>query len=635
MPRSRLTTWLSIGVILLVGVGVYWPLLRFSFFGEDPHDIGQVQTLNYWQLLTSPISGAYYRPLTSVLTKLLQTGDSEFSPWPYYALGLGGRLAAAAMLYGAARRWFKSAPAAFGSALLFVLHPPGFEAMARTSSLHSVIVALFIGATWAYTVGREQGQRGLILLSGGLSILAPLLHENGLVLPAFLLLLEIYLARTRRVSRFDWRVFAFFTPACVFAILWLNIPKPVLPAEMGFRPLGLLYMLQGLDYPIARLISQSGGWGLSQGWQAGAALLLALMFLGLAYGKRRWPELLLFLAWGGIASSPAWLSLSLEYLLLGGRVFYFPAFSFALAWGGVIGPGRLKTLGGGIVVGVIAAQSFLILREQIALYQSGSDLMKEMVDLGRRGDRLLFINFPDRFEYRVPLYPLGYWGMLIAPVSQDLADFTRLSSGLELETESLSDFPLLAGQIEASPYRVNTRGVDAHASELMYEKILWADAVYFTDYQPDGRLALRWVGDVRETPATEKRLGQFGGVAELRQVETQAAGGTMQLTLYWVALQPARPTDTIFIHVIDAAGALVGQGDGESLGGLLPPSAWRVGQEIVDRRPVVSEGLLPPGEYRLTVGMYDRSTGNRYPAYDRTGQAMPEGELEAAQVVMP
>lgn len=628
------TGWLT-GILLLIGLGVYWPVFGFSFFGEDPHDMGQVRHFGYWQLLTTPASGAYYRPLTLILTKLLKTPGPGFSPWPYYVLGIGGRLASTILLYGVARRWLKNEWAAFASAVLFVLHPLGFEAMARTSSLHSIIVALVLGTLWLYTAGRESGKRRWILVGLLFSSIAPLLHENGLVLPALILLLELYLVGSRRVERFDRFALVFLAPALIFVAIWLAIPKPVLPAEVGVRPLGLLYMLQGLDYPLARLISQTGGWGLSPVWQAGTALLLSSIILAAAYGKKRWPELLLLLALGFIASSPAGLSLSLEYLLLGGRVFYFPAFNFALAWGGTVGQAGLRRAIGVLLTAAIAAQSLSTLQRQIALYQAGVDVMEAGVGVERQGSRLLFVNFPDRYEYRQPLYPLGFWGMLIAPVSQDMADFGQLSDGVDLETESLSDFPLLVGVVDASPYRVNTRGVDAHASELLYEKILWADATYFTQYHSDGKITLEWVGDVRATPTTNARLGRFGDVSELRQVEADPAEGKLRLTLYWVALQSARLTDTVFVHVFDAHGALVGQGDGESLGGLLPPSAWRVGQEVADRRLIVTDGLLPPGAYRLTVGLYDRSSGNRYPAYDSAGREVPEGELEVARVVMP
>jgi hypothetical protein len=67
----------------------------------------------------------------------------------------------------------------------------------------------------------------------------------------------------------------------------------------------------------------------------------------------------------------------------------------------------------------------------------------------------------------------------------------------------------------------------------------------------------------------------------------------------------------------------------------VPPSAWRTGDEIIDYRAIKLEEPLPPGEYHVTVGIYDRVSGNRYLAYGTTGQQAPDGELEILQVVRP
>jgi hypothetical protein len=120
----------------------------------------------------------------------------------------------------------------------------------------------------------------------------------------------------------------------------------------------------------------------------------------------------------------------------------------------------------------------------------------------------------------------------------------------------------------------------------------------------------------------------LGEIVELAPVEATWDGHDLSLTLYWLPEAPARPTDTVFIHVEDVNGNLVAQGDGDSLGGLTPPSAWRPGHEIVDRRTVVANRPWSPGTYVVTVGMYDRATGDRYPAYTPAGLPIPDGELE-------
>lgn len=68
-----------------------------------------------------------------------------------------------------------------------------------------------------------------------------------------------------------------------------------------------------------------------------------------------------------------------------------------------------------------------------------------------------------------------------------------------------------------------------------------------------------------------------------------------------------------FVHVYDAAGALVAQSDGPPGGGLAPQALWRPGDGLADER-VIELGDLPPGTYTLAVGVYDAASGARLPA---------------------
>ena len=54
----------------------------------------------------------------------------------------------------------------------------------------------------------------------------------------------------------------------------------------------------------------------------------------------------------------------------------------------------------------------------------------------------------------------------------------------------------------------------------------------------------------------------------------------------------------------------------------------RPGQEIVDRRRVIANRNWVPGAYVVTVGIYDRATGDRYPAFSAAGQPLPDGALK-------
>ncbi len=90
---------------------------------------------------------------------------------------------------------------------------------------------------------------------------------------------------------------------------------------------------------------------------------------------------------------------------------------------------------------------------------------------------------------------------------------------------------------------------------------------------------------------------------------------------------------TLFVHVLDAAGKLLGQGDAP---GRLPPRWWRRGDGVRDRWPVVLSAPLTPGEtYTVRYGLYTESaTGvfERMPAFDASGAPAQDNALSVVFV---
>ncbi|MEP7358069.1 MAG: hypothetical protein ABI847_12565 [Anaerolineales bacterium] len=646
-PANWPAAWLdlaSAAAALAAGLLAYWPVLTYSFFWEDPFDIGQVQPYTYLQLLTVPNSNSYYRPLTLILLKLLKLGQPVFNAVPYHLFVVAGHLAAAVLLFGLARYLFHSRAYALAAALIFTLYPVSFEAVARAISPHTWLAAATLGALWLYAWARLAGRRWPAVAALLLMALAQLTHENGLLFPGLVLALELWLVWQRRVPRFQPWVLIYFVPAVVFALIWLSIPKPAgLSVNLGLRPYEALYLSQGLSYPVAGLL---GGLGrLSPEWQAGLALLITLILLILLPGRKQWPRLLLALAWWVMTLSLAWLTRSFDYLAISPRLLYLGSIGAALAWAGLIDTGSgwpalgrpvARRAAGSLALVAVLLLEGLTLSSFVILYRDGSRLMDSILAAGRQageGGRLLFINIPDRFEYRAPAYPLGYWGMLLAPVSQDLADFVHLATGLHVETRSLSDLPLLAGPLATSPYNANTRGSDAHASAALYESARWAGRVYLTQYAADGRLELIEAGHIAPAAPTPTYLAQVDGLARLVSAQANIDfDGSVHLELTWQSLAAAGTNDTVFIHLFDADGQLVAQADGDSLQGLILLSAWRPGDQIRDERVLIPDSPLAPGAYQIRTGLYDRATGQRYPAQDPQGNPAPDDSIMATMI---
>jgi len=97
-------------------------------------------------------------------------------------------------------------------------------------------------------------------------------------------------------------------------------------------------------------------------------------------------------------------------------------------------------------------------------------------------------------------------------------------------------------------------------------------------------------------------------------------GSTLRLTLYWQAQAEMEQDYTVFVHLLDAEGRLVAQHDGQPGGGNLPTSSWVGGEIIADEHPLGLDPNLPPGSYRLEVGLYLWPTMERLPVLDGAGR---------------
>jgi len=93
-----------------------------------------------------------------------------------------------------------------------------------------------------------------------------------------------------------------------------------------------------------------------------------------------------------------------------------------------------------------------------------------------------------------------------------------------------------------------------------------------------------------------------------------------RLTLYWQTSAPVQTDYTVFVHSLDAAGALIGQADGPPLTNHYPTTAWQPGEIVQDSRPI------PPGDHFL-VGLYDPLTGQRLSAFAADGTRLADDAL--------
>jgi hypothetical protein len=89
--------------------------------------------------------------------------------------------------------------------------------------------------------------------------------------------------------------------------------------------------------------------------------------------------------------------------------------------------------------------------------------------------------------------------------------------------------------------------------------------------------------------------------------------------LFWQPTKKVAADYTVFVHLVGADGRIVAQHDGEPENGFYPTSAWMPGETVVDSHHLDLPANLPPGDYRLLVGLYQSSTNQRLPVLGPDG----------------
>ncbi len=137
--------------------------------------------------------------------------------------------------------------------------------------------------------------------------------------------------------------------------------------------------------------------------------------------------------------------------------------------------------------------------------------------------------------------------------------------------------------------------------------------------------------------AQHQQPANFGGHIELLGYDLPAAeveaGQPLPLTLYWRATAPVPHNYQVFVHLTNPATTLWGQSDKLNPGDF-PSTRWPLDKYVWDdhRLPVLPG--TPPGEYRLSVGLYDLSTGRRAPVFDDAGQIVGDNVVLDTQVTV-
>ncbi len=232
-----------------------------------------------------------------------------------------------------------------------------------------------------------------------------------------------------------------------------------------------------------------------------------------------------------------------------------------------------------------------------------------------------------------------YW-QAVGPLEESYSSFVQLIAGPDQREHGVTT-NMYAGQIPSRLWNTDYYIVDEHVLQVEPDTppVLYALRVGLSPHGEQARVGEQDLTPrVRVLPVAPVRLAEiphksdvtFAGGAALAGFDLVGRGAELALTLYWRA-GPAPVTDgpltdgQIFVHVLDAKGTLLAQADGAAGGGLYPVRDWRPGEIVKDMRRIA----LPAGgdAAAVLVGLYDLATGQRVPAFDGSGAALPENAV--------
>jgi hypothetical protein len=185
-------------------------------------------------------------------------------------------------------------------------------------------------------------------------------------------------------------------------------------------------------------------------------------------------------------------------------------------------------------------------------------------------------------------------------------------------------------RVDVLPVTGNASGCDAMAGAVMASQEAYGWPVVVAPARP-----------VTVPPGATERGDTFGqpGTAQLAGLAVEsgqdAAGQRLAtLRLYWMSLA-ADPSDpTVFVQLLDDAGRPVATADGQPVGGQYPTSLWQTGEIVPDEHRILLPATVPDGRYRLVLGWYNLSSGQRHGARDAEGRAWPDNAAVLGTVVV-
>jgi len=366
----------------------------------------------------------------------------------------------------------------------------------------------------------------------------------------------------------------------------------------------------------------------------GMVSLLALVLSGLVLWRAQRLRILgIALAWTALAALPSIVALPFPYITVSQRLLYSSGPAAAVLWATVCVSlaGRARSAGIRVALAAglacaVAAVPVLYVQREMTLHEIALRPTEEMAEIARQypDKQHLVVNAVNWLNYKQPWYGLGQEGV---SVSADYVDFERLieiNSGNQA-LFAAATYPAIKVELAQHYYSTINEETPWDAA-MLTETADEFDRIWLTVYRDDATHVLA-AGAVRSAPDTKapEYLANFGEKAYLLDATLEVLGQTAIASLHW-KYSADLDSITVFRHLYDCAGQLIGQGDGHPLAGMLSWGGLAPGTEIDDIRHIPLEDVPDDGCYVLGIGLYT-TDGQRIPVWNSDGVILPDATV--------
>jgi hypothetical protein len=612
-----------VAAIVLLTFLLYAPSLRYPFVWYDADDLLRAIKYPVETLFSGVPNYQYYRPLIFTFWKLiLNTWGADSAPI-FHAYLIGGHILNAVLLYALTHTLTRSRPIAAVAALLFTIYPFSYQAVTwiiahQPPSLIFVLAGLLVyvkarsGMQDAIPPGRFARSRSVILNVTALILLvmSMLLHETGFVSAGLIVLIEAYLVLTKRVPKISLWPLAYIAVTGLAYLIYSSAAKSS-PPQATFEMATGLYLLQGLTYPVAMLLARvCQPASCDPTSMLVPASVIFLIVLAVFWKLQRTILIGLFgVLWflGGIL--PMWAGRDFVYNEYAPRLLYLAGCGACIAIAAVVGRSvetahftakRMIALG---LIALILLQSTTFVFRRQGLHDDAFALLTQenKARFGPRDGKALFINTVELFTFKDQEFPLGWFGVLVSPWHNRIGVDQHLRAR---NAEWVID-PAQAQQVQdQARLQLEFHGQVLPPDQLQ-TAILSATQVFRVE-APRGDLQLFEIGQIEHnaTPP-ESFAASWPDDVHLISATIEREAGVPVLNLDWFVGGSIDPDVTVFVHVLNDAGHVVAQADGDLVGGYVPIGVWQKNDRVRESRVLPIESA---GHYRIALGLYNRAT---------------------------